>query len=135
MADGTGLGIPITLTTRRWSGSSMASPASKFNTYDAAMAQTRRAKFTVAGSRNSSFDNNPDPTGGDHGKARTSFFPTPHVGGSRIHHHDDSEDGSSQSASSPARGANSFLDNGEEADDSDLELGYGGQLGRRHCEA
>lgn len=131
MADGTGSNMPVTM--RRWSGSSAASAATKFNTYDAAMAQTRRAEFTVSGSRISSFSNNPNPNGGDHGsKARTSFFPKPHVGGSRIHHHDDSEDDSSQSATSPARGTNNFVENGEEADENDLELGYGGEPeGRR----
>lgn len=122
MADGNGPAMPSTSTTRRWSGSNSASAASMFNTFDPAMTQTRTAVFIANGSKSLSFSNKSHS--GDTGMARTSFFQTPHGGASRIHY--ESEDESSQSATSPARGTNSFVENGEEAVENDLELGCGG---------
>lgn len=123
VAEGTESATPSTESSRRWSGSNAAIAASKFNTYDAGMAQTQKAVFAVNRSRSGSFSSNPrDPrNGGDNSStARTSFFPTPQASASRIH--PDSEDESSFSA-------------GEEADENDLEVGYAGELEGHHGEA
>lgn len=115
--------MPSTASSRRWPGSDAPRAASKFHSFDAGMEQTRKAVFTVSGSRSSSFSNKAN--GGDNGNARTSFFPTPQASASRIH--PGGEDDSSRSATRPAHQSNYFVENGDDADENDLELGYVGE--------
>lgn len=119
---------------QRWSGLNVAIAASKFNTYDAAaMDHTQKEAFTTSRSGSYSYDNGPNGGGG--GKARTSFFPTPQSSAKRFHP-GDSEDNSSRSATRSANNeANNFVENGEGADENDLELGYAGEWEDRHGEA
>lgn len=118
----------------RWSGSNAASAARVFNTYDnaATAQQARKEVFTVNGSRSDSFGNYPN-NGGDQGRARTSFFPTPQTSTSRIQ--PGSEDESSRSATRPSHGTNKFAKTEDEGDESELERGYAGESEGRHDEA
>eukprot|EP00752_Nemacystus_decipiens_P003200 g2961.t1 len=115
VVEGTVSAVPSTASMRRWSGSNAAIAASTFNTYDAAVAQTSKAVFTVNGGTSSGFSSN--PAGDKHGKGRTSFFISPPASAHRIH--PESDDESSRSA-------------GEEADESDLELGCGSEAEWRY---
>lgn len=126
MADGI-----VSTASPRWSGLNVASAARKFSSFDAGMAQTGKEVFTVNG-RSSSFSNNAN--GGDNGTARTSFFPTPQASAGKIHHHD-SEDESSRSATRPTHEANKFAEDGEVADESDLEFGHAVEAEGRHGRA